>query len=158
MKELTAKDIMSQEVLEVRSDWSLQRLAEFLVENCISGAPVISENGKLIGVVSLTDLINYDTMLEKDPETDGHHEYYIHTFENQLAPQEIESLHFGTEPFMTVRDIMTPKIFSVNEDSTVQEVADTMIRSHIHRIFVTREEKVRGIISATDMLKVIRDM
>ncbi|HOP59653.1 MAG TPA: CBS domain-containing protein [Bacteroidales bacterium] len=158
MKVLTAKDIMSRDVLEVKSDWSLQRLAEFLVENCISGAPVISEDGKLVGVVSLTDMISHDTMLEKDPETDGHHEYYIHTLENQLAPLEIESLHFGNEPLMTVGNIMTPKIYSVNEDTPVQKVADTMISNHIHRIFVTREGKVLGIISAADMLKIIRDM
>jgi CBS domain-containing protein len=59
---------------------------------------------------------------------------------------------------MTVRDIMTPTIFRVNENATVQQVAGTMIRSHIHRVFVTQEEKVVGIISAADMLRVIRDM
>lgn len=158
MKGLAAKDIMSRDVLEVRSDWSLQSLAEFLVENCISGAPVISESGNLIGVVSLTDLITHEAVLEKDRETGGHHEYYIHSLEKQLSPQEIESLHFGNEPSITVRDIMTPKIFSVNEDLPIRDVADSMIRNHIHRIFVTREGKVLGIISAADMLKIIRDM
>jgi CBS domain-containing protein len=53
---------------------------------------------------------------------------------------------------------MTPTIFRVDEDETVQRVADTMIRGHIHRVFVTQEEKVIGIISAADMLEVIRDM
>jgi CBS domain-containing protein len=53
---------------------------------------------------------------------------------------------------------MTPTIFRVNENATVQQVADTMIRGRIHRVFVTQEEKVVGIISAADMLRVIRDM
>jgi len=53
---------------------------------------------------------------------------------------------------------MTPTIFKVNEDTTVQEVADTLIRKRIHRVFVTREEKVVGVISTVDMLKIIRDM
>jgi predicted transcriptional regulator len=158
MRDLTAKDVMIQEVLEVRAEWSLQRLVEFLVENSISGAPVTTENGKLVGVVSLTDIIRHDTLLEKGSQSYGTHEYYLHTLESQFAPQEIDSLHFGNEPLMTVRDIMTPTIFRVNENATVQQVADTMIRGRIHRVFVTQEEKVVGIISAADMLRVIRDI
>ena len=158
MGDLTAKDVMIQEVLEVRAEWSLQRLVEFLVENSISGAPVTTENGKLVGVVSLTDIIRHDTLLEKGSQSYGTHEYYLHTLESQFAPQEIDSLHFGNEPLMTVRDIMAPTIFRVDENATVQQVADTMIRGRIHRVFVTQEEKVVGIISAADMLRVIRDM
>ena len=158
MRDLTAKDVMIQEVLEVRAEWSLQRLVEFLVENSISGAPVTTENGKLVGVVSLTDIIRHDTLLEKGSQSYGTHEYYLHTLESQFASQEIDSLHFGNEPLMTVRDIMTPTIFRVDENATVQQVADTMIRGRIHRVFVTQEEKVVGIISAADMLRVIRDM
>jgi len=158
MKDLTAKDIMSQEVLEVRADWSVQRLIEFLVENSISGAPAISEKGSLVGVVSLTDIIRHDTLLEKGSQSYETHEYYLHTLKSQFAPQEIDSLHFGHEPLMTVRDIMTPTIFKVSENTTVQQVADTMIRSRIHRVFVTQEEKVVGIISTADMLQVIRDL
>jgi len=158
MKGLTAKDVMIQEVLEVRADWSLQRLVEFFGENSISGAPVTSENGELVGVVSLTDIIRQDTMSEKSSQTYGTHEYYLHTLERRFAPQEIESLHVGSEPLITVRDIMTPSIFKISEDATVQQVANTMIRGRIHRVFVTREEKVVGIISSVDMLKVIQDM
>ena len=158
MEALTAKDIMSHDVLEVMAGWSVQRLVEFLVENSISGAPVTTEGGKLVGVVSLTDIICHDTLLEKGSQSYGTHEYYLHTLESQFAPQEIDSLHFDNEPLMTVRDIMTPAIFKVSENATVQRVADTMIRSRIHRVFVTREEKVIGIISAADMLRVIRDI
>jgi signal-transduction protein with cAMP-binding, CBS, and nucleotidyltransferase domain len=40
----------------------------------------------------------------------------------------------------------------------VQQVADMMIKKRIHRVFVTREGKVVGIISTPDILKIIRDM
>jgi len=53
---------------------------------------------------------------------------------------------------------MTPMIFQVTEHTPVQEVADMMIKNRIHRVFVTRNEKVIGIISTPDMLKVIRDI
>jgi CBS domain-containing protein len=53
---------------------------------------------------------------------------------------------------------MTPMIFSVREDTSVQEVADTMLKGRIHRVFVTRDGKLTGIVTALDMLQVIRDM
>jgi CBS domain-containing protein len=49
-------------------------------------------------------------------------------------------------------------IFSVSEDTSVQEVAETMLKGRIHRVFVTRENKLTGIVTALDMLKVIRDI
>jgi CBS domain-containing protein len=48
-------------------------------------------------------------------------------------------------------------IFSVNEDTSVQEAADTMLKGGIHRVFVTRDSKLIGIVTALDMLQVIRD-
>ena len=78
----------------------------------------------------------------------------------QLGLESIEfcaSLRIVTEMVFTVRDIMTPMIFDVSEDTTLPEAADAMIRGHIHRIFVTRHHKVTGIVTALDMLKVIRD-
>jgi len=65
MRELRAKDIMTKNILKVREDWSVHRLAEFFAENSISGAPVISTDGKLVGVVSLTDIILQNTLSEK---------------------------------------------------------------------------------------------
>ena len=158
MRALIAKDIMTTEVLKVRADWSVQRLAEFLAEKSISGAPVISEDGKLIGVVTATDILANGTLSENDPESYVPHEYYLHSLEHRYAKVEIASFSIGGEPLTTVGDIMTPTVFKVTEETTVQKVADTMIKNRIHRIFVTREGKMVGIISATDMLKVIRDM
>lgn len=157
MKKLTAKDIMTQDVLMVRADWSRERLGEFLVENSISGAPVISGDENLIGVVSLTDIVLHDTLPASDPGYNEPHEYYLHELEHNYGHQEIKSFHIDGEPLTTVRDIMTPIIFKVNEDTTVQQVAGAMIKKRIHRVFVTRKDKVVGIIATPDMLQVIRD-
>jgi predicted transcriptional regulator len=155
---LTAKDIMTTDVLEANADWSVKRLTEFLVENSISGAPVISEKGKFIGVVTATDIIKNDTLNENDPESYGPHEYYLHSLENRYAKAEIASLTIGNEPLTTVADIMTPTVFSVAEDTPVQNVAEKMVKNRIHRIFVTRGGRIAGIISSVDMLKIIATM
>jgi CBS domain-containing protein len=71
---------------------------------------------------------------------------------------ELRELHVQYEVQVQVLDIMTPMIFSVREDTSVQEVADTMLKGRIHRVFVTRDGKLTGIVTALDMLQVIRDM
>ena len=53
---------------------------------------------------------------------------------------------------------MTPMLFDVPETATVQEVADMMVRGGIHRVLVTVEKKLVGIVSALDVLKVVRDL
>ncbi len=158
MGDLTAKDIMNREILTVNAEISLQGLSEFLLQNSISGAPVTLENGELVGVVSITDIIRHETLLEKGLQFNSRHDYYIHTVEDRFSQQDLSSLHFGDEPLVTVQDIMTPTILEVGENDTVQQVADTMIKNRIHRVFVIREKRPIGIISTGDMLKVIRDM
>ena len=156
MKGLTAKHVMNRHVLAADPDWSVKRLAEFFMENCISGAPVQSQEGTPMGVVSLTDIVHHDTRADK--ENDWPHDYYLPGLKRQYAKQEAEGLHIETEPLTTVRDIMTPVIYQVSEDTPVQQVADMMIKNYIHRVIVLHQEKVVGIISTPDMLKLIRDM
>jgi len=158
MEKLTAKDIMNRDVLTVNSDLSVEGLAEFLFHHSISGAPVISRDGKMIGIVSITDIISHESQPEKGPQFNSQQDYYVHMAENRFSHQDLDGFHFTGEATVTVQDIMTPKILEVGEDDTVRQVADIMIRNRIHRVFVTRNKKPIGIISTTDMLKIIRDM
>jgi predicted transcriptional regulator len=148
---------MTRDLLTAKAEWSVGRLAEFFAENSISGAPVISEEGKLIGVVSVTDIVLQETVPEKETSWDGTHDYYLHGLERQYTRGEISSFCIGSEPLTTVQDIMTPILFSVREEATLRQVADTMLRERIHRVLVTRGDSVVGIIATPDMLKVIRD-
>ena len=157
MKRLKAKDVMNKDVLSVGADWSIEYLTDFLVENGISGAPVTSEDGKLVGVVSLTDIVRHSSLPGNTSQLNSPYDYYRHGLEHQYAKEDIRSLNIGTEALDTVRDIMTPMVFDVTEDMNVKQVADTMIRGRIHRVFVTRKEKLTGVITTVDMLKVIRD-
>jgi len=155
---LLAKDIMNRDVLSVGMDWSIEQLADYLIENCISGAPVISEEGKLLGVVSMTDIVRYRSMPITDARKNDLHEYYIYTPEYRYSPAEIESFRIDPESLVTVQDIMTPMIFNVSEDTTLQKVADAMLRGRIHRVFVTRDGVLAGIITTMDILAAVRDI
>ena len=56
MTGMIAADVMNTQVLAVRADMTVNELASFLIEHQITGAPVLDRCGRLVGVVSETDL------------------------------------------------------------------------------------------------------
>jgi len=153
----TVSSIMQRDVLSVGDSWPLHQLASFLTDNQISGAPVTSEDGELIGVVSLTDIVRFDSMPESRAELHDTHEYYLHTLEMQVTQEEATSFHVEQESSATVRDIMTPMIFEVDQNASIEEVADTMVKGHIHRLFVTHNKQISGVVTALDMVEFLRN-
>ena len=157
VREITVSDVMRSEVLAAEADWSLDKLAEFLVDHSISGAPVTSADGELVGVVSMTDIVRQNSMADSVPDTDTTHDVYLYELERHMSREEIKVFHTEYESPVRVRDIMTPMIFRVSEDTRIQDVAETMLKGRIHRVFVTRGDKLTGIITALDMLQIVRD-
>ena len=153
--ELIVRDIMQSKVLCVEEDWPLNRLAGFLTDNQISGAPVTGKNGKLVGVVSLTDIVRYDSFPEGKEVGRNTHEYYLHNLESQLAGEEASTYHIEADSSAKVKDIMTPMIFEISENASIQDAADTMVKGHIHRLLVTHDKQISGIVTALDILKVL---
>lgn len=158
MVNLFAKDIMNPDVFSVGLGWSVRQLADFFIDKSISGAPVISEDNKLLGVVSMTDLIRHKSMPGTVFHSDDIDDCYIYSPERQYSPAEIESSRIDSESLVTVRDIMTPVTFNVNEFTKIQDIADAMLRGRIHRVFVTRNDVLVGIITTMDMLDAIRSL
>lgn len=154
--ETTVSSIMQREILSVGEDWSLYHLSGFLSDKQITGAPVTSETGGLVGVVSQTDIVRHNSMPESRlQERHDTHEYYLHTLELQVAQEETTAYYVEEETNTHVRDIMTPMIFEVHESASVEEAADTMIRGRIHRLFVTGDKGLVGVVTALDMLTLL---
>lgn len=154
---MTVGDIMRSEVLAAGVDWSLETLADFLVDNSISGAPVTTQDGELVGVVSLTDIVRQSSMSNSHTDS-GTHDVYLYELESRMSRDEIRVFHAQEDSTVRVSDIMTPMIFRVDRDTSLQEVAETMLKGRIHRVFVTEDDRLTGIVTALDMLQVIRDI
>jgi len=159
--QLTAKDVMTTRVLAVPTDMPVEQLAEFLVSHNISGAPVVNEEEALVGVVSLTDLARHEGIPLRRQPSDDRHDFYLRQEIDSLSDygiEDVESYRISGSSGVSVEDIMTPTIFNVLEETPVQTVADYMLRGRIHRQFVTRGNQVVGVITAMDLLKIIRDL
>jgi CBS domain-containing protein len=157
-RDITISDVMSSKVLSAEAGWSLDKLAEVLIDNSISGAPVTDADGELVGVVSMTDIVRQNGTAGNNPGSEATHDVYRYELERHLSQEEIKIFHTHYESPVEVRDIMTPMIFKVTEDDSIKQVAETMLKGNIHRVFVTRDSKLIGVITTLDMLKVIRDI
>lgn len=149
MRPITAGDVMNPRILTVRDEMTVEELAEFLVEHEISGAPVEDASGKLVGVVSVTDIAA--VVSEGAKGQDGGSDFFVRPQEE--APEEIDV----EDGHIHVREIMTPIVYAVPEEMPVSEVAERMVESHLHRLLVTRGEKVVGILSTSDLLGLLVD-
>ena len=150
MRPITAADVMNPNVLMVQEDMTVEELASFLVESEISGAPVVDPAGRLVGVVSVTDLAR---SVAEDLDGDRQsRDFFVSEWGGTLRRDQVEGLQFGEESEMRVRDIMTPAIYSVDAETPIPEVAETLINSHIHRLLVTSGERVVGIVTSSDLL------
>jgi CBS domain-containing protein len=156
MRRLVARDLMNEEVITVSVDWTARQLAEFLTDNEISGAPVVDEQGHVVGVVSLSDLARSEAeggRLIPDQSDPG---YWVRGWEEKASADELRGLHVEEDGPM-VRDLMNPAVFSVDEETPISEVARSMIDARIHRVLVTRGRRIVGIVSSTDLLGLLVD-
>lgn len=149
MRPITASDLMNPEVLTVRDDITVRELASFLIENEISGAPVADAEGRLVGVVSLVDIAAVASG-ERRIRVDGSG-FFGPDWDDALDEEDMEDLP-SDQDGLRVADIMTPQIFSVPEDATVSQIASLMLKGHLHRLLVTREDRAIGIITTSDLL------
>lgn len=149
MRPITASDLMNPEVLTVRDDMMVRELAAFLIENEISGAPVEDGEGRLVGVVSMVDIVAA-TSGEGRRAADGPG-FFGPDWDDGLDEEDVEDLPLGQDG-LRVADIMNPRIYSVNEDATVSEIASLMLKGHLHRLLVTREDRAVGIVTTSDLL------
>jgi len=150
-----ARDVMNRDILKVRSTWSIRELATFLTDAQISGAPVEDDDGRLVGVVSVTDIVRSTPAGSVSPERDqSNPDFYVRGWEDRLEMSEMTGFHIESAG-RSVQQIMTPAIFKVDEETPVSEVARTMLSGHLHRLLVTRGNQVVGIITTSDLLRLL---
>lgn len=135
-------DIMSRTVLTVKPGLPVQKLVGLFKTNQVSGFPVIDDEEKLVGLVSQADVIS--CVNSKPPRETS---FYKAGFQNSSYTTE------DIPAELTVNDIMTPFVYYATEDSTIEQVLELMLDNKIHRVVVTRDGKLVGLVSTMDLLK-----
>jgi predicted transcriptional regulator len=144
----TAADLMSPNPMSLRGDATLHEAVAFLVDRNISGAPVIDEAGRPIGVLTQTDVLIHDRE-EVEHVSPPEIEYGTPLPRSWWDEFQIERVN--TTP---VCDLMTPAVFCVSLDTPAWSVVEQMRDLNVHRLFVTDVNGVLvGVISAMDVVR-----
>jgi CBS domain-containing protein len=130
---LTAGDVMTTQLITVTPSTSLTEFARLCAEDNISGAPVTRVDGTLMGIVSKTDVIQ--RLLDTHP-----------------AHGTVDEPTFWDQDALQVGDIMSEVIATVPPTATLPEIAGRMARDRVHRVLVTDEGKLLGIVTSIDVL------
>ena len=146
---LTAKDIMSTNVITVKPDTSIEDLSSLLVKNEISGVPVVDDSGALYGIVTENDLISRNKRLHI-PTVVSFLDAAIYLESSKKFEQEVKRL-----TATRVGDICARKVVSITEDTTVMDSATIMTDKKVHLLPVLKAGKVVGIVGKRDMVKAV---
>lgn len=141
---IVARDVMKSGIVSVSPSTPVTHLEDTLIGRHISGAPVI-EGGRLVGIVSRSDIVRYFAIQRSMQELLGH------------KKASDSARNHEADPHLTVRDIMAEALVTVSPDTPVEEVARKMVDRHVHRVLVTEGDKVVGLISALDLARLIAD-
>jgi len=152
-----AKDLMSEKVVCVHPDTPIHTLIKILIKNHINGAPVVNKDGKLVGVVSKTDIVEYDEKTSKKRVPSSKKSFYSDTngkLKKALAKIS-KAKSFGNA---VVQDIMTSHVVTAQADDTIDRLAKIMYDKKIHRIIIQDKEQVIGVVSTLDILHAVSTM
>ena len=123
---LTAKDIMTKDVITVRPDTSIEALSSLLVKYEISGVPVVDDSGALYGIVTDNDLISRNKRLHI-PTVVSFLDAAIYLESSKKFEQEVKRL-----TATRVGDICVRKVVTIGEDTTVVDIATIMSEKKVH--------------------------
>ena len=146
---LTAKDIMTKDVVTVTPDTSLEELAGLLVKNQISGAPVVDAKGALYGIVTENDLIEQNRRLHI-PTVVSFLDAAIYLESSKKFAEDVRRV-----TATKVGDICTRKALTVAEDTSLTDIATIMSEKKVHLLPVVRSGKVVGIVGKRDVVRAV---
>jgi CBS domain-containing protein len=142
-------EIMSNTVVCVRPDTSLDEVATLLVRHAIGGVPVVDEHGRPVGIVSQVDILR---TREEDGGTQAMRK--VTARPRRRDPDDLEPGSHVLEPEpLTARDVMSAVVLALHETASIGQAAALMAFEGVHRLpIVSDTGQVVGILTALDVL------
>jgi CBS domain-containing protein len=139
-KDILAADFVVAPVICVEPVKTVREVALLLTTKKISAVPVV-DDGEILGIVSEGDLIQ-------------RHELGIDT---SVTGQKTSGMNFDYDKShgMYASDVMTRNVVKVSENTSLAEIVEILLAKNIRRVLVTRRAKLVGIVSRSDIVRVL---
>ncbi len=139
----TVTDVMTRDVISVSTETPVSEIARMLVANRVSALPVVGSSGRLLGIVSESDLIR-----RSEIRTGRELSWWRRAFPDARA----EALDYVRTHGRKARHVMTFPVVTAREDMTLKAVADILEIRRLKRLPVVQDGVLVGIISRSDLV------
>jgi CBS domain-containing protein len=146
---MRVKDVMTPNVICIGADEPILKAARLMLQNRISGLPVIDKDGELVGIVTEGDFLRRSEL--------GTQRQRPKWLEFIVGPGRLAQ-EYTQSSGRKVEAIMTPDPRTIGEDEMLEAVVDTMERHHVKRLPVIRGGRVVGIISRANLMHALASL
>jgi CBS domain-containing protein len=147
-------DYMERDMITVLPSDTLRDALALMTENHVTGLPVVDKFSRCIGLITSSDILNYER--ENDGGSDDDRIADVYDPESQQW-EAVPLSAFGLEKFgnVPVSDVMTQELIWVACDTPLKDVARRMVEEQVHRVLVMDgASRLYGILSAYDFVRV----
>lgn len=146
---LTAADVMSREVVTIPDTMLLNHAAHLLAHHQISGAPVVNDSGRCVGILSTADFVRH---VEDGPEP-------VRISRGSCFCADWQVIDLEMLPKDQVHRHMSTDLVTADPTTPITDVARRMLDAHIHRLVILDEKHHPvGIVSSTDIVAAVARM
>jgi CBS domain-containing protein len=156
-----ARDLMRTDVAILAPGDTIESALALFEEARISGAPVVSD-GRLVGVLTLADVSRTEHLSGDRMQTRRESDLAEPVGEERTDELDPEEVFYSKEDYSAellgrdlVGDWMTSEAVTVAPDAPLERICRTMVENRIHRVFVAEEQKLVGLISSFDIVRLV---
>lgn len=146
---LTARDIMTREVVAISEDMEITAAARLLLEKGFNGAPVVDATGRLTGILCQSDLVAQQKRLTL-PSVFSLLDGFVSLGSTSELDREMQKISA-----LTVKQAMTADPATVGPDTPLEDVATLMVERAYHTLPVVESSGLIGVIGLRDVLKTL---
>jgi len=140
---------MTPDVITVSPQTTILDLARLLAHHKINGAPVVDEAGRLVGVVTQSDLVDRAKKFEL-PHVITILDAHFYLTRASTFKKNLEKM-VGNQ----VADVMTSPAVTIGPEVTVDEIAAIMARRQVHTLPVVEGDELIGVIGKIDIIRAL---
>ena len=143
---MKAHDVMVSPVITVKPSSSVREVAKTFLERRISAAPVVDDQGKLVGIVSEGDLMH-----RAEAGTERHRSWWLQA----LTAEEILAAEYVKAHGRKVADVMTRDVITATADTPLHEIAALLEKNSIKRVPIVKNGQLVGIVSRANLIQAV---
>ena len=148
MGSVKAQDIMAAPVT-VLPTATLAEAARLMLQHGVACLPVVNAEGGIEGVVTEWEFIPQTSPLPMG----GEHLYSV--LGHWVSQEEMEAQYRRSGSRLVQEVMHDPGVPNISEDEPLASIVATMVHYKVHHLLVVRDERIVGVVSGHDMVKLV---